>query len=161
MNITSGCVTLQCFRLIHCTTIAMEHSSALFPFLLKIFFLTFSNFFHLIFPKIFHSPPSFKKEVYLSKFIVLFLFDCAGCSLPCRLFSSCREWGLFCVCGARASHCGGLPCCGALVLGRAGFRSCSTWAQQFQLLGFKHRLRSCSVACGIFLDQGLNLCLLH
>ena len=32
---------------------------------------------------------------------------CAGCSLQCRLFSSCGEWGLFSSCGAKASHCGG------------------------------------------------------
>ena len=29
-----------------------------------------------------------------------------------RALSSCGEWGPLC-CGARASHCGGLPCCGA------------------------------------------------
>ena len=35
----------------------------------------------------------------------------------------------------------------------AGFRSCSTWAQQLWHMGF--------VACGIVLGQGLNLCPLH
>ena len=46
---------------------------------------------------------------------------------------------------------------------RAGFSSCSTWAQQLRRKGsvvVVHGL-SCSVACGIFLDQGSNLCPLH
>ena len=72
--------------------------------------------------------------------------------------------------GGRAwdSHCSGLPCCRAQDLGHTGFSSCSTWAQQLRLLGSRaqvqlaaaHRL-SCSSACGIFLDQGSNPCLLH
>ena len=33
--------------------------------------------------------------------------------------------------------------------------------QELQLLSLEHRLNSCSSACGIFLDQGLNSCLLH
>ena len=37
-----------------------------------------------------------------------------------------------------------------------GFSSCRMQAQQFWPLGFR-----CSVACGIFLDQGLNSCRLH
>ena len=37
-----------------------------------------------------------------------------------------------------------------------GFSSCRTQTQQFWPLGF-----SCFVACGIFLDQGLNSCYLH
>ena len=57
-----------------------------------------------------------------------------------------------------------------------GFSSCSTWAQQLQLLGPRvhgllqlwhtgsvvvvHRL-SCSEACGLLPDQGLNPCSLH
>ena len=42
-----------------------------------------------------------------------------------------------------------------------------TWAQQLQFLGSQERLKvvanwlSCSTACGIFLDQGSNPCLLH
>ena len=87
-------------------------------------------------------------------------------------------------CGIWASHCGGFSCCraqalstqasvaaglglssrGAQALGlmefsscssqvlqHVGFRSCSTWALAF----------SCSTACGVFPDQGLNPCLLH
>ena len=80
-------------------------------------------------------------------FIYLF-FYCAGSWLLCMLFSSCREQGLRSSCIVWASHCGGISCCGALALGRANF---SSWG--FQALG--HRLS------GIFLDRGLNSCLLH
>ena len=41
-----------------------------------------------------------------------------------------------------------------------GFRSCGAWAQELQLLGsvvVAHGL-SCFEACGIFPDQGSNLC---
>ena len=37
--------------------------------------------------------------------------------------------------GAQASHCGGFSCFWARALGHADFRTCSTWAQQLQLLG--------------------------
>ena len=32
-------------------------------------------------------------------------------------------------CGALASHCSGLSCCGSQALGHAGFSSCGAWAQ--------------------------------
>ena len=51
----------------------------------------------------------------------------------------CCMW-VFSSCGPRASHCSGFSCCGS-------------WARA-------HRL-SCPEACGIFPDQGLNLCPLH
>ena len=60
-------------------------------------------------------------------------------------------------------HCVGISCCRAWVLGHTGFSSCSSQA-------LEHRLYSCgtlvsglccSTACGIFLDQGSNLCLLY
>ena len=51
-------------------------------------------------------------------------------------------------CGAWASHCGGFSCCGAQALG----------ARASVIVA--HGL-SCSTACGIFLDQGSNLCPLH
>ena len=46
------------------------------------------------------------------------------------------------------------------VAGACGLCSCSTQALDSRLRVVVHRL-SCSVACGIFQDQGLNLCLLH
>ena len=60
----------------------------------------------------------------------------------------CGEWGLLSSCVARASHCGGFFCCRA--------RAPDTWASKLAALGL-----GCSVACGIFLDQGSNLCPLH
>ena len=57
--------------------------------------------------------------------------------------SSCRERGanlwLWCL---------AFLCCEAWTLGHPGFSSCGTWA-------------SCSTACGILLDQGMNPCLPH
>ena len=41
-----------------------------------------------------------------------------------------------------------------------GFSSCSSWALGHRLVVVAHRL-SCSEACGIFLDQRSNPCLLH
>ena len=37
---------------------------------------------------------------------VLFIFDSAGSSLLCGLFSGCGGWGRLCSCVARASHWG-------------------------------------------------------
>ena len=51
-------------------------------------------------------------------------------------------------CGVQASHCGGFSCCGAQALG-------------MQASVVVARGLSCSAACGIFPDQGLNLCPLH
>ena len=65
----------------------------------------------------------------------LFTLGCVGSSLLHRLFSSCSAW---------ASHCSGFSCCRAQALGCIGFSCCG-----------------CSVACGIFPDQGSNLCSLH
>ena len=59
----------------------------------------------------------------------------------------CCAWA-FSSCGARASQCGGFSCCGARALGAR------------TSVAVAHGL-SCSVACGIFPDQGSNLCPLH
>ena len=45
--------------------------------------------------------------------IYLFIYGYAGSSLLLRLFSRYNEEGLFCHCGAPASHCGGFSCCRA------------------------------------------------
>ena len=100
----------------------------------------------------------------------IFFFRCAGSSLLHRLFSSCgREQGVLLGCGAPASHCDGFSCC----VGAQGFRA--PWLQQLGHVGsvvvalrlqttgsiiVAHGL-SCSVAYGIFLEQGSNSCLLH
>ena len=56
-----------------------------------------------------------QKGVILS--IYVFIYDCAGSSLP---LSSCGVW---------ASLCGGFSCCGAQALVCADFCSCGTWAK--------------------------------
>ena len=68
----------------------------------------------------------------------------------------------------RVSHHGGsLTVPGARALGHSGFSSCCKRAQvevpklySTDSVVVAHGL-SCSMACGIFLDQGWNLCLLH
>ena len=62
-------------------------------------------------------------------------------------FFSCNEQGLLCY-GALTSHCCGISCCRARALGE---QASVVTAHRF----------SCPTACGIPLDQGLNLCLLH
>ena len=75
-------------------------------------------------------------------------------------FSSCGERGLLSI-AVRSLHCSGFSCCGAQALGM--------WAQELQLPGSRaelglsscgHGLSGCR-ACGIFPDQGSNLCPLH
>ena len=91
----------------------------------------------------------------------------------CWVFAAaqaCGEWGLLSSCGALDSHCNSFSCCRprAFKPMHSGLSCCGTWAQELWLPGLygtgsgvvAHRL-SCSTACGIFLDQGSNLCLLH
>ena len=84
--------------------------------------------------------------------MILFIFGCAGSSLLRGLFSSCSKQGLLSSC-VRASHFRGFSYCRADALECVGFGSCGSQT-------LEHRL-SCSAVCGIFLDQGLNSCLLH
>ena len=87
--------------------------------------------------------------LYLKKNVFeLNLFVCSRSSLLCELFSSCSEWEPLSSCGAQASRCGGFSCCGAP-------SSKGAWAS----IVAAHRF-SCSLACGIFLNQGLIPCLL-
>jgi len=64
----------------------------------------------------------------------LFSFGCAG-SIAVQVLLYLQRAGALASCGVQVSHCGGLSCCRAWVLGHAGFRSCSTWAQYFRLPG--------------------------
>ena len=57
---------------------------------------------------------------------------------------------------ARVSHCGGCSYCRAWGLGWGGFSSCSSQALEFRFV-FVARGLSCSVACGIFPDQGSHV----
>ena len=58
-------------------------------------------------------------------------------------------------------RCVGFSCCGAQAPGRVGFSSCSPQALGHRLNSCGAHGPSCSEACGIFLDQGSNPCLLH
>ena len=60
-----------------------------------------------------------------------------------KAFFGCDESGVTLHCGAWASHCGDFSCCRAQVLGSQAS------------IAVVHGL-SCSSACGIFPDQGLN-----
>ena len=87
---------------------------------------------------------------------VCFIFGCARSSLLRGLVPSCGKRRLLSSCGA--SHCGGFSCCGARALGLAGFVIAAHGLYSTGSVVAEHRL-SCSVACGIFLDQGSNPCL--
>ena len=91
------------------------------------------------------------RELFVLHFIYLFIFGCAGFSLQLRLFSSCRTW---------ASHCGCFSRCGAQALGLGGSVVAAPRLQSTGSIAVVHGL-SCSTACGIFPDQGLNPCLPH
>ena len=87
----------------------------------------------------------------LTSIYLLIVFGCAGSSLLCRLSSSCS--GL-------ASRCSSFFCCRALspAVRASGVAAPRLWGTGSVVV--VHGL-SCSVACGIFPDQGLNSCLLH
>ena len=92
------------------------------------------------------------KFIYL--FICLFIYFIFGCVEP-SLLLWLRRAGATLRCDARASHCSGFSCCGARVLGSRA----SVVAEAGSVV-VAHGL-SCSVACGIFPDQGSNPCPLH
>ena len=67
-----------------------------------------------------------------------------------------------------ASHCSSFSCCRAWALGiwasvvkAHGLSSCGLWALEHWLSSFGTWAFSWSMACGIFLNQGLNPCPLH
>ena len=62
-------------------------------------------------------------------------------------------------CSAQASHLSGFSR-GTQALGPAGSAAVACWLQSSGSVAVAHWL-SCPMACGIFLDQGLNPCLLH
>ena len=103
--------------------------------------------------------------------VYLFILDCSGSSLLWQPFSSFSEQGLFIVelgCPVVAGFsCLGFSCCGARALGSQtsvvaayGLNSCSSQALEHRLNSSVAQL-SCSVASGILLGKGSNLCLLY
>ena len=65
------------------------------------------------------------------------------------------SWGY-----ARASHCHGFSCCGAQALGARASVVVAHGLWSAGSVVVAHG-RSYSAACGIFMDQGSNLCPLH
>ena len=107
-------------------------------------------------------------KFFLNTFVCLFL-GCAGSSLLCGLFSSCGEQGLLFIVAHRLL----IAVASLVLLQNMGFRARRPqflWhvSSVFADRGLSssgsvvvtHRL-SCCTAHGIFLDQGLNPCLLH
>ena len=92
------------------------------------------------------------------KIIFVYLLLCRV-SVPVWAFSGCGGLGLLSGLGAWASHCGGFSCA-VWALGCSGFLVVAPWpwSTGFVVVACG---RSCSVACRIFLDQGLNLFVLH
>ena len=91
--------------------------------------------------------------------IYLFIYCCSGFPLLFGLFFSCSEWGLLSsvvheLLTAMASRC--RPW--ALGTQTSAVAAPGPWSTGSIVVA--HEL-SCSVAGGICLDQGLNLCLLH
>ena len=87
-------------------------------------------------------------------------FGCAGSLLLTGPFSSCEEWGLVSSCRAQASHWSGFFSWGAGAPRCSGFSSCGTWLERTGSIDVV-RVLNCSTGCGIFLDQGSKLHLLH
>ena len=52
-----------------------------------------------------------------------------------RAFSSCREQGLLCSCGAQAFHCGGFSCCRTQAPGMQASVAAGTGLQWLQCMG--------------------------
>ena len=127
-------------------------------------FVKVTHFYFLLF---------FLKQLYISFFFFFqriysflkkyFLFGSIGSSLlRAGLLQLWRAGATLC-CGARASHCGGFSCCRAWTLGAQASVVAAHGLQQLWHVGsvvVAHGL-SCSMACGIFLDQGSNPCSLH
>ena len=100
-------------------------------------------------------------------FFFNFTFGCTGlrCFAWPSLVVASRGYSVF-RCGSQASHCSGFSCCRAQAPGTwasvvavLGLGSCGSnlrlWSEGSVIV--EHGL-SCSAACGIFSDQGLNSC---
>ena len=97
-------------------------------------------------------------------FFLNYLFLC-GCVLGfccCHVFLLVAVRGAYSLVSVRGLLIAEHGLCGVqvLVVVTCGLTSCGSWALEYRLSSCHYRL-SCSEACGIFLDQGLNLCPLH
>ena len=92
-------------------------------------------------------------------YLIFFILGCAGSLLLRELFSSCGSWELLSSRGAWASHWSDFSCW-AQALGHGGSVIVVPWLQSTGSVVVAHGL-ICSETRGVFLDQKLNLCLLH
>ena len=112
--------------------------------------------------------PNLPITFFFYKFIYLFLFSAASGLCCCaQAFLQLRRAGATLRCCARASHWvaslvseHGLQVHGLQSLWHVGSVVVAHGLQSLGSVVVAHRL-SCSAACGIFLDQGSNLCPLH
>ena len=107
--------------------------------------------------------PSFLLHLLVGITFIFFWFHWAFIALP--RFGIVAESGKYFCSDAQASHCGGLSCRGAQALGAwalvAAVRSSIAVAPRLQSIQSSWRMGfRCFEACGIFLDQGSNTCLL-
>ena len=88
---------------------------------------------------------------FQTNFTYVFIFVCAGSSLMQGFASSCGSW---------ISHCGGSSCYRVQAPGHVGSVVVAPGLQSTHSIVGVRGLSYLAV-CGIFLDQGLNPCLLH
>ena len=93
-------------------------------------------------------------------FKFLFIYLWRRVFVAARSFLQLWRAGATLHCSEQASHCGGFSCCGAQGLGTQASVVVAHGLQSAGSVVVAHRL-SCSAACGIFPDQGSNLCPLH
>ena len=97
--------------------------------------------------------------LFFKKAFDLFTYGWAGSLWLLRLSLVVESRGLLCSCHVQA-YCSGFSSWRAWAPGPSGFRSCGTCTQLCSQ-ALEHRLKGCSLACGIFLDQESNPCFLH
>ena len=90
---------------------------------------------------------------FFTNFVYVVRFGCAGSSLLLGLFSSCGGHSLVVV--------RGFPIAVASVLAERGLSGAPASAVVARRLSSCGVQANCSATCGIFPDQGSNLCLLH
>ena len=91
---------------------------------------------------------------------LFYLLAVLGLHCCVDFFSSCSNQGLLCSWDAPASPCSRFSCCGVRALGAWDSGAAAPSFSGLGSIVVTLRL-SCSAACGIFPDQGSNLCLLY
>lgn len=92
---------------------------------------------------------TFRSSAQCLKIIYLYIFGCTGSSLMCTGFLQLQQAGVTLRCSVWGSHCGSSSSSG-----------CIAWTLDGGLRSVVRGL-SCSLDCGVFLDQVLNLCPLY